>query len=108
MAGGPPPAGRVLDETAAPQSHAARVQLDEAATVVLKVTFHPNWRATVDGVDVPTMMVMPSFVGIALPPGRHDVSLAYRSDPRRDLLLAIGAAVLVLVAAVTAYRRRPP
>jgi hypothetical protein len=50
-------------------------------------------------------MVMPSFIGIALPPGRHEVSLVYRSDPRRTLLLAAGAATLVLVAAVAAYRR---
>ena len=105
LAGRPPPAGRVLGETVAPQSYAASVALDEPATVVLKVTYHPNWRATVDGVEVPTTMVMPSFIGIALPPGRHEVSLVYRSDPRRTLLLAAGAATLVLVAAVAAYRR---
>jgi len=38
-------------ETVAPQSYAASVALDEPATVVLKVTYHPNWRATVDGVE---------------------------------------------------------
>jgi len=104
----PPPAGRVLGETAAPQSHAASVVLEEAATVVLKVTYHPNWQATVDGVEAPTTMVMPSFVGLALPPGRHEISLAYRSDPRRGVLRWVGAAVLAAAAAVAAYgcRRR--
>ena len=101
----PPPAGRVLGEAVGPQSYAASVQLDEAATVVLKVTYHPNWRATVNGAAAPTTMVMPSFVGVALPPGSHEISLVYRSDPRRDLLLAAGAAVLVLFAAAAAYRR---
>jgi hypothetical protein len=105
LAGRPPPAGRVLAETAVPQSHAASVLLEEAATVVLKVTYHPNWRATVNGADVPTMMVMPSFIGIALPPGRHDISLVYRSDPRRVLLAAAGAALLVLATALAVYRR---
>lgn len=105
LVGRPPPAGRVLVETAAPQSHTAHVLLEEEATVVLTVTYHPNWRATVNGVDMPTMMVMPSFIGIALPAGRHEISLAYRSDPRRVLLLSAGIALIVLAAAVAAYRR---
>ncbi|UCG98334.1 MAG: YfhO family protein, partial [Burkholderiales bacterium] len=105
LVGRPPPAGRVLVETAAPQSHTAHVLLEEAATVVLTVTYHPNWRATVNGVDMPTMMVMPSFIGIALPAGRHEISLAYRSDPRRVLLLSAGIALIVLAVAVAAFRR---
>ena len=104
----PAPAGRVIDEASGPQSHRATVVLDQPAAVVLKVTYHPNWRATVDGVETPTMMVMPSFVGVALLPGRHEVSLAYRGDPRRTWLLVLGAAVMALEVSLAAYRRWPP
>jgi hypothetical protein len=104
----PPPAQTVLDEAAGRQSHRATVVLDQPAVVVLKVTYHPNWHATVDGVETPTMMVMPSYVGVEIGPGRHRIAPAYQGDPRRMLLLYLGGAVLVLVAAHAAYRRRWP
>src|SRR5207237_567655 len=49
-----------------------------AATFVVKETYHPNWRATVDGQAVETFMVSPSFIGIALPAGAPFVTVEYR------------------------------
>jgi len=44
----------------------------------LKATYHPDWRATVDGVKTDMVMLMPSFVGARLPPGDHKVRIEYR------------------------------
>lgn len=102
-----PPKGAVIEETSGPQFHSTTLQLDEPATVVLKVTYHPNWRATVDGIDTPTIMVMPSYIGIRLPPGRHEVSVAYQSSPMRSALLGVSA-LTILAAIVAARRNRRP
>jgi hypothetical protein len=51
------------------------------------------------------MMVMPSYIGIRLPPGKHQVVVQYQSDPRRSLLLVFGLAVLLISAAAGVYRR---
>jgi hypothetical protein len=76
-----------------------------AATLVVKETFHPNWRATVDGQTVDTFMVSPSFIGIALPAGDHFVAVEYRSTPIKTPLFLFG---LVALAVLILARRDLP
>jgi hypothetical protein len=71
--------------------------------MVLKVTYHPNWRITIDGVAAPTFMASPSYVAFALPAGQHFIVAEYRSTPIKAPLLAIGA--LVVAAAVAVGQR---
>ncbi|HEV8534131.1 MAG TPA: hypothetical protein VGR87_00190 [Candidatus Limnocylindria bacterium] len=83
----------------------------EASTLVLKVTYHPNWRVTVDGQDAPAFMVSPSFVGVALPPGDHFVTAEYRSTPMKTPLFVLGlfvAAGVVLFSAAPRLEARAP
>jgi hypothetical protein len=101
----PPLKGSILDQSAEPARYSAKVRNQEPATLVLKLTYHPNWHATVDGVPTQTMMVMPSYVGIRLPPGSHEVVVEHVSEPLRNRLLVFGIVVLVLSAAVGLYRR---
>jgi hypothetical protein len=86
---------------------AARITLvtecPAASTLVLKLTYHPNWRVTVDGAEVETFMVSPSFLGAAMPAGRHEVRAEYRSTRYRMALLGIA---LVTLAAVAIAGRR--
>ncbi len=101
----PPPSGAILHQDAAPERYSATVQSDAAATLVLKLSYHPSWQARLDGIPTRTMMVMPSYIGIRLPPGKHQVVVQYQSDPRRSLLLVFGLAVLLISAAAGVYRR---
>ena len=57
------------------------VECPTAATLILKTTFHPNWHVTVDGQEVPTFMVSPSYIGISMPAGRHQVDAVYEATP---------------------------
>ena len=75
----------------------------EAAALAFKVTFHPNWRVTVDGAVQPAFMVSPSYLAVALPPGRHVVVAEYTAAQSRTPLLFLGGVVLV---AVVTFRRR--
>jgi hypothetical protein len=76
-----------------------------AGTLVVKETYHPNWRATVDGQPVETFMVSPSFIGLTLPAGDHFVSVEYRSTPVKTPLFLLG---LVALSALVVARRDLP
>jgi len=88
---------------------AGRVHLEaqcgSASTMLLKMTYHPNWKVTVDGRPAETFMVSPSFIGFDLPPGRHVVNAAYVSTPLKLPLALAGVAVLVLW---VLFRKRLP
>ena len=72
--------------------------MQRESVLLLKASYHPNWKATVDGVDSDTMMLMPSFVGIELPPGGHHVRIEYQPRRLRAVLLVFGLLILVAVA----------
>jgi len=71
--------------------------------VVLKITYHPNWRVTVDDVPVETFMTSPGFLGFEVPTGTHFVTARYLSTPIKTPLLALGA--LAALALVVFWRR---
>ena len=97
------PGGRASDERVSPGRIELRVDCPAASTLALKVTYHPNWRVTVDGQEATTFMVSPSFIGVELPPGAHQVSAEYRSGRLKRALLALGALTLI---AVVVFRGR--
>ena len=78
--------------------------------MVLKVTYHPNWHVTIDGADVATFMVSPSYLAFAVPAGEHFLVVEYRSTPIKAPLLALGAVVLLVAFIAGPARRRlaPP
>src|SRR5206468_6126565 len=71
--------------------------------VVLKVTYHPNWRVTVDDAPVDTFMTSPGFLGFEVPAGMHFITAQYVSTPIKTPLLALGALTTL---ALVLFRRR--
>jgi hypothetical protein len=45
--------------------------------LVVKQSWAPGWRATVDGRSQPVLRADYAFIGVRLPPGRHVIRLAY-------------------------------
>jgi hypothetical protein len=86
------PAGSVLSENdSLPDGEVtARVVANRPAMVLLKSSFDPRWQVIVDGVSTSPAMVAPSFVGVEVSAGSHEVTLRYRPFPRYDVLFAIG------------------
>ncbi len=74
-----------------------------AATLVLTMTYHPNWAVTSDGTPLQTFMVSPSVIGVSLPAGSHRIVAEYRSTPVKMPLLVIGG--LALAGLVVGRRR---
>ncbi len=86
--------GSITEERVLPGRMDLRVHCQEAATLVLKMTYHPNWRITIDGQTVQTFMVSPSFIGLEIPAGTHSVRAEYRSPVYKSILLIFGACTL--------------
>ena len=100
------PTGRIAYERVQPARFEVLARCDTASAMVIKVTYHPNWRLTVDGVAVPTFMASPSYLAFALPAGEHFIVAEYRSTPIKTPLLALGAVVLAATGAAGIGRRR--
>jgi hypothetical protein len=101
------PRGQILSERVAAARFDLVAQCDTASAMILKVTYHPNWHVTIDGTDIPTYMVSPSFVGFDVPAGRHVIAAEYRSLPLKSVLFGVGVATLIALAALSFRRRRP-
>ncbi len=110
----PSPAGCTTPATAAQiiRDEATRVTIDVVAPtggrVVLRDTYYPGWRATVDGRPVPIAPTDVAFRSIPVPAGRHHVEFRYApSSVRRGLVLSglAWAGILVLAAWAIAGRR---
>ena len=97
------PGGKTSDERVGPGWIAMRVECPTASTLVLKQTYHPNWEITVDGRSAPAFMVSPSFIGVSVPGGTHEVRAEYRPGVLKTGLLILGGLTAV---AVVVFRRR--
>jgi hypothetical protein len=64
--------------------------------LVLSDAYDPGWRARIDDQSAPIHRCNLMFMGIALPPGKHEVELDYRP---RTLLIA--KAITILAAAIS-------
>jgi hypothetical protein len=73
----------------------ASVFANRAAVVVLKATYDPGWRVTVDGKRAHTVMMAPSIVGVEVGPGQHQIRFSYRAYGHYPSLLTIGALTLL-------------
>ncbi len=93
-----PARGRVISETVEGNAYLARIEVERESMLMLKATYHPNWHATVDGVEIEPVMLMPSYVGVKVSSGAHQVRLVYRPRPLRGYLLIVGLLALPLIA----------
>src|SRR5439155_18349983 len=89
----PGPAGRVEQESDSPADglFSAKLVAHRRAVVLLKVSYHGRWKATVDGVGVRPGIIAPVNVGVTVAPGEHTVTFRYAAYPSFAWLLLLGA-----------------
>ena len=82
----------------------------EPRLLVVSENYYPNWRACVDGEEVPVLRANYVWKAVYLPPGEHRVELRYGSPTvllaRTVTLLSLGA--LLLLGLVEHRRRAVP
>ena len=99
------PRGAILSEQVDLKGrYAATIRADEAAIVMVKVTYDPGLRVTVDGQRVEPIMLMPSFIGVPVSPGTHEVIVSYAPGTLRLWLQLLG--LLTLAGTVVVERKR--
>ncbi len=98
--------GKVVTEEIGINYFGADVEVGYKSILLLKASYHPNWRATVNGAQADTFMFMPGFVGVELPPGKYHVRMEYRSRQLRTILIVLGGLALVLLALCEFRRER--
>ncbi len=100
----PPPVGAVVRERRNGEEYEEEVQAARACYLLFKETWHPNWRARVDGQPVRTVMLSPGFVGVPVTMGQHQVSLRYQPEKWQPILAAGGIFVGLLLIALEQRR----
>ncbi len=79
---GPAPSGRVIDyrrqeSPGAAADIVARVEASAPTTFCIRESWHPRWRAYVDGISTPIRRVTPDFPAIDVGPGAHTLELRF-------------------------------
>jgi hypothetical protein len=92
-----PSRGTIVSQTTGEDSYTAVVKVERESYLALKITYHPNWHAYVDGEEADTVMLMPSFEAVKLTPGAHLVRFEYRPPALRGYLLLLGLLSLTVV-----------
>jgi hypothetical protein len=84
------------------------VTANRPAAVVLKMSAHGRWRATVDGAPAPVDVVAPGFMAVDVPTGSHRVEFTYEAVSGWETLgwFAFGAVVLGVLVIVDRRTRR--
>lgn len=71
----------------------ASVEVPQGCTsciVILKQSFHPSWRASVDGKAIKPFAVFPFYTAVSLEtPGTHDIVFSYEPSGIKKLLLFV-------------------
>jgi hypothetical protein len=97
---GVPADGSVTDQEFGPGLIRLRVNSPAPSLLVIKTTYHPNWRVTVDGRAAETFMASPSFIGVQVAAGDHLLSAEYLSGGLKKILLMMGALALLAALAL--------
>lgn len=101
----PPPTscGTIVKQGGSGESYRAEIDVRGECVALFKMTYHPNWRATVDRIARPTVMLSPGFIGVPVPAGRHTIDLRYEASFARPLLLIL--ALPLFIGAFVAERK---
>jgi hypothetical protein len=91
--------GRLVTEAKEGETYRARFALARACYAFVKLSWHPDLEASVDGQPAPLLRVTPVFGAVALSPGEHDVVVAYRPGPLKAVLFVLGLVALAAAAA---------
>lgn len=91
-----------------PNLFAVTVRTDRNSVLVTPYAHVDGWRAWVDDRPVPVMRVNAAFVGIRVPPGAHELRVAYSSRMILPAYRVFAATVLALVLVTLARATRAP
>jgi uncharacterized membrane protein YfhO len=103
-----PRPGRVL--RVAEHGNAIDLDVESAgsAALIMSITRHKYWRATIDGTPASLYAANVAFQGLTIPRGRHHVTLRYRNPLIGicGLVSLLTVAALLVIAVAGGFRSR--
>src|SRR5437867_3187824 len=81
--------GFVSDGKRNGEIYEATADLQHPGYLLFKMTYHPAWRAIVDGSPQSPVMLTPGFMGVPLSPGRHVVRFQYQPGLLKVVLIVL-------------------
>ena len=81
------PRGQIVSESARGDIYIAHLEVLRPCYALLKITYFPGLRATVDGKPAPITRVYPDFCAIAVTPGNRLIEVRYQPGPLKPILL---------------------
>ncbi|HSN68087.1 MAG TPA: YfhO family protein, partial [Thermoanaerobaculia bacterium] len=102
-----PAAGRVVSVVETANTARIDVVADGAAFLVMSVTPHKYWTATIDGAPALLETVNIGFQGVAVPEGTHRVEMRYENT-LVNASAAVSAGAFLLLGAIAFAAKRPP
>ncbi|PWU12284.1 MAG: hypothetical protein C5B51_00925 [Terriglobia bacterium] len=102
--GGP---GQVRSQSEDAGVYRAEVEATRAGFALFKMTWHPEWKASVDGKLVKTAMLSPGFIGIPVMQGRHAIECRYEPGNWKIWLALAGTFVVLLLLAAERFGKLP-
>lgn len=72
-----PPRGHTLSVTRGDSSIRAEVEAEAATTFIVRESWHPRWRAFLDGAAVPIRRVTPDYMAVEVPESKHELELRF-------------------------------
>ncbi len=101
-----PPPGEVRSDKRDGEVYGAELEAFRPCFALFKMTWHPNWKAWVDGRLQQTVMLSPGFIGVQLEPGRHSIVMRYEPGSTKAVL-GFGGLLVVLLLIVMEARGWP-
>jgi hypothetical protein len=74
---GLPPRGRTLTVTRGDSTIRAEVEAEATTTFIVRESWHPRWRATLDGEPAPIRRVTPDYMAVDVPESNHTLELRF-------------------------------
>ena len=71
--------GRIMDAKGSDGRFVVTYAVDQPTTLMIRETFDPGWRASIDGLPVTVRLDRQAFLAVEIPAGNHQVMLKY--DP---------------------------
>lgn len=91
--------GEIRSERQDGEVYQAEFEAARPSFVLFRMTWHPNWRAYIDGRPEKTAMLSPGFLGVPVTAGRHHILCRYEPGKWRTTLAIAGFLIVILIIA---------
>ena len=100
-----PSCGEILNEEHTRGAYKATVQTFKECIIFLKVSYHKEWDVKVNQEKGELLYISPSFMGVQIPEGEHEILFEYSINTQRKVLFLI-TLVTIFLLIIACYKQK--